>query len=202
MTLRRGAYTEGQKGGMRMVRLRTSLMILGVLPALVGAVGCLPGFIPPVPVQPWVTERMEDKYAHPNDRRTAIMPPIRDGFPAPLCQDAPSEQEVLRTMPRVSRGVPFVREEFRDDIEIVCEKLVDKIDPPRFFPLVGPAQLHHCHWKCTIYYTETIQSAQPFPVRIKKHRVEVVYIDKDHLHQYVGCDPEAQKLAAKEHSQY
>jgi len=185
-----------------MVRLKTGLMLLGVLPAVVGAIGCLPGFVPPVPVQPWVTERMEEKYAHPNDHRSAIMPPIRDGFPAPLCQDAPSEQEVLRAMPHVARGVPFVYEEFRDDVEIVCEKLVDKIDPVRFFPVVGPAQLHHCHWKCTIYYTQTVQSDQPFPVKVKKHRVEVVYIDKDHLHQYVGCDPEAQKLATKEHSQY
>ena len=185
-----------------MVRLRTGLMLLGLLPALVGVTGCLPGFWPIVPVQPWATERMEDKYLHKNDHRTPIMPPIRDGFPPPLCQDEPSEQEVLRAMPRVVRGVPYVYEEFRDDIEIVCEKLVDKIDPPRFFPLVGPAQLHHCHWKCTIYYTETVQTDQPFPVKLKKHRVEVVYIDKDHLHQYVGCDPEAQKLATKEHIQY
>ena len=173
-------------------------MLLGVLPALVGAVGCVPGFIPPVPVQPWVTERMEDKYAHPNDHRTAIMPPIRDGFPAPLCQDAPGEQEVLRAMPRVSRGVPFVREEFRDDIEIVCEKLVDKIDPPRFFPLVGPAQLHHCHWKCTIYYTETIQSNYPFPYKCPRPRVQVVYIDKDHLHLYPGGTPETQQQITRD----
>jgi hypothetical protein len=185
-----------------MVRLRTGLCLLGLLPALVGVGGCLPGFIPIVPVQPWVNERMEEKYAHQNDYRTAILPPIRDGFPLPLCQDEPSEQEILRAMPHVRRGVPFVFEEFRDDIEIVTEKLVDKIDPPRFFPLVGPAQLHHCHWKCTIYYTETVQSDQPFPVKVKKHRVEVVYIDKDHLHQYVGCDPEAQRLATKEHTQY
>ena len=68
-------------------------------------------------------------------------------------------------------------------IEIVCEKLVDKIDPPRFFPLVGPAQLHHCHWKCTVYYTETIESGYPFPFRCVRPRVQVVYIDLDHLHE-------------------
>jgi hypothetical protein len=188
-----------------MARLRTGLLLVGVVLAPAALSGCLPtffGFVPPVPVQPWVTERMEDKYLHKNDYRTPIMPPIRDGFPPPLCTDEPSEQEVLRAMPRVARGVPYVYEEFRDDIEIVCEKLVDKIDPPRFFPLVGPAQLHHCHWKCTIYYTETVQSDQPFPVKLKRRRIEVVYIDKDHLHQYVGCDPEAQKLATKEHTQY
>ena len=35
-------------------------------------------------------------------------------------------------------------------------------------PLVGPAQLHHCHWECVIYYTETIQSDYPFPTYIRK----------------------------------
>ena len=49
----------------------------------------------------------------------------------------------------------YVYEEFRDKIEVTSERMVDKIDPVRFFPVVGPAQLHHCHWKCTIYYTET-----------------------------------------------
>ena len=175
-----------------MARLRAGLLLLLGAAAIPSLTGCLHmiGFVPPVPVQPWVTERMEDKYLHLNDHRTPIMPPIRDGFPPPLCVDEPTEQEVLRAMPRVARGVPFVYEEFRDDIEIVCEKLVDKIDPPRFFPLVGPAQLHHCHWKCTIYYTETIESGYPFPFRCKKPRVEVIYIDKDHLHLCPGGTPE------------
>jgi len=186
-----------------MASWRTKLLMVGALLAPLGLTGCWGAHLAPlIPVQPWVTERMEEKYLHENDHRTAIMPPIREGFPPPLCQDEPSEMEVLRAMPQVTRGVPFLYEEFRDDIDIVCEKLVDKIDPPRFFPLVGPAQLHHCHWKCTIYYTETIQSSQPFPVKLKKRRIEVVYIDKDHLHQYVGCDPETQQKITREHVGY
>ena len=114
----------------------------------------------------------------------------------------PREQEVLRAMPRVSRGVPYFYEEFRDDITIVNERLVDKIDPPRFFPLVGPAQLHHCHWKSTIYYTETVQSSYPFPVKVVKHRVEVVYIDKDHLHMYVGPNPVIQAAVTRDVAGY
>jgi hypothetical protein len=94
-------------------------------------------------------------------------------------------------MPRVTRGIPYVYEEFRDDIQVVSELIKDTVDPPRFFPLVGPAQLHHCHWKCTIYYTETIESGYPFPFRCKRPRVEVVYIDKDHLHLYPHGGPEA-----------
>jgi hypothetical protein len=166
--------------------------------------GCNPlgmGFLTPVPVQPWAAERIEDRINSRNDSRTPIMPPIRDGFPAPICEDQPTEREVLRVLSRVRRGVPFINEEFRDDIRIHCERIVDKIDPPRTFPLVGLAQLHHCHWKCTIYYTETLQSDYPFPYKLKKRRVEVVYIDKDHLHLYVGPDPEMQKSTTRELTQ-
>ncbi len=156
----------------------------------------------PIPIQPWVTERMEEKYLHENDFRTPIMPPIRRGFPPPICEDPPSDREVLRALEPVLRGVPYILEEFRDDIVIVRERLVDKIDPPRFYPLVGLAQLHHCHWKCTIYFTETVQSDYPFPVKLVKPRIEVIYIDKDHLHLYVGDDPELQKEITRELSQY
>jgi hypothetical protein len=173
-----------------------------VIAAMLGCtgLGCMtnPPFPLVVPIQPWVAERMEDKYQHPNDNRTPIMPPLRDGFPAPICEDPPTELEVIRAMPRMTRGVPYVYEEHRDDIEIVPEKLVDKIDPPRFFPLVGPAQLHHCHWKCTIYYKETVISSYPFPCKIVKDRVQVVYIDKDHLHLWVGNKPESQAAVARD----
>jgi hypothetical protein len=160
------------------------------------------GIFTPIPVMPWATEVIEKKVCHENDHRTPIMPPIRDGYPPPICEDPPSDAEVLRTMPRVSRGVPYVFEEFRDDIRIVYERLVDKIDPPRFYPLVGPAQLHHCHWKCTIYYTQTIESGYPFAYRCKKPRVEVIYIDKDHLHMYVHNNPEAQESVFRDTSGY
>jgi hypothetical protein len=130
---------------------------------------------------------MEEKYSFESDHRTPIMPPIREGYPPPLCEDPPDQATVLRALTKITRGIPYVYEEFRDDIQVVTERIVDKIDPPRFFPLVGPAQLHHCHWKCTVYYTETIESGWPFPFRTRKPRIEVVMIDKDHLHVYT-CD--------------
>ena len=189
---------------MSWIRRKLWLLAAAVVPT--AGTGCLPGsqgiFLLPTPVQPWVTERMEDKYAHKNDFRTPVLPPIREGFPPPICEDPPSEQEVLRAMPRVSRGVPYFYEEFRDDTQIVTERLVDKIDPPRFFPLVGPAQLHHCHWKCTIYYKETVQSSYPFPVKVVKNRVEVVYIDKDHLHLFVGPNPQTQNEVTRDLAGY
>jgi hypothetical protein len=187
-----------------MTWLRRSLWALLAASPLAAA-GCNPlsmGWLTPVPVQPWVAERMDDKYMHQNDYRTPVMPPIRDGYPPPLCEDPPTEREVLRTLQKVRRGVPFVCEEFRDDIRIFSERIVDKIDPPRFFPLVGWAQLHHCHWKCTIYYRETVQSDYPFPVKVVKNRVEVVYIDKDHLHLFVGPNPATQNSVTRDLAGY
>ena len=180
-------------------------ILLAALPlAGTGCGGTLTGmgFLTPIPVQPWMAERMDDKFMHKNDHRTPVMPPIRDGYPPPMCEDPPTEREALRTLTRVRRGVPFVCEEFRDDVRVFSERIVDKIDPPRFFPLVGPAQLHHCHWKSTIYYTETVQSSYPFPVKVVKHRVEVVYIDKDHLHLFVGPNPAVQAAVTRDVAGY
>ena len=191
------------------VGLRTGLLLaVAILSPLAGS-GCTGFFWPlsmgcwtPVPVPPWVTERMEEKYQGKNDFRTVIMPPIREGFPPPLCEDPPDDAMVIRALDNVTRGVPYFYEEFRDDIQVVTERMVDKIDPPRFYPLIGPAQLHHCHWKCTVYYTETVESGYPFPVRLRRNRVEVVYIDKDHLHLCPGGGPDVQSKVTRDLSGY
>jgi len=177
---------------MSWIRYKFWMLAAASLPAL-GGVGC---------VQPWVPQRFEEKYQHENDNRTPIMPPIQAGFPLPLCEDPPSDREVLRSLPKAIRGVPYVYEEFWDDIVIVKNRIVDKIDPPRFYPLVGLAQLHHCHWECAVYYKETIQSAQPYPVYLQKQRVQVVYIDKDHLHLFVGPNPDMQREILQEMTKY
>jgi len=178
---------------MKFVRRMMLMALAVVLPAL--ASGCINpfgmGFGTPIPMQPWVPDRIEERLVYgKNDHRTPVLPPIPPGH-RPLCEDAPDLAEILRAMPRVARGVPYIYEEFRDDINFTTEKLVDTIDPPRFVPLIGPAQLHHCHWKCTVYYTETMESSYPFPFRAKARRTQVVYIDKDHLHLCVE-GPEAQ----------
>jgi hypothetical protein len=185
-----------------MSRIRYCVLLAGSLLLTVLASGCFPysmGIFTPIPVPPWVTERMEEKYCYKNDFRTPVLPPIPSGY-RPLCEDPPDRAEILRAMPRVTRGVPYVYEEFRDDIDWVVEKLVDHIDPPRFYPLIGPAQLHHCHYKCTVYYTETMQSSYPFPFKCTRRRAEVVYIDKDHLHM-VACTPESQRSITKDLSE-
>jgi hypothetical protein len=183
-----------------MGKARTLVLFAGALLVPVGLSGCLNpfgmGFATPIPIQPWVTERMEEKFCWVNDHRTPIMPPIPAGY-RPFCEDPPDRAMILRAMPHVPRGVPYFYEEFRDDIEFTVERLVDHIDPPRFYPLVGPAQHHHCHWKCTVYYTETIESGYPFPFQCRKRRQEVVYIDKDHLHM-IACTPEQQQSLTRD----
>ena len=68
-----------------MFRIRRLLLLAAaVLPALAG--GCNPltlGLWTPVPVQPWVAERMQAKYEHKNDGRVPIMPPLRPLAPLP-----------------------------------------------------------------------------------------------------------------------
>ncbi|MBM3995755.1 MAG: hypothetical protein FJ303_16630 [Planctomycetes bacterium] len=161
--------------------------------------GCSPlsmGFATPIPMQAWVADRTQERMENKNDHRVPILPAIPPGY-RPYCEDPPDQQEILRALPRVARGIPYIYEEFRDDIEFTVEKLVDKIDPPRFIPLIGPAQLHHCHYKCTVYYTETIDSSYPFPFRTKRRTAQVVYIDKDHYHLCVS-GPDAQQSVNQE----
>ncbi len=167
------------------------------LPALLA--GCSPvgmGFLTPIPVQPWMYERMNEKVCLANENYASILAPIPPGY-RPICEDPPDRQAIMRALPRPTRGIPYIYEEFRDDVEFTVEKLADVIDPPRFFPLIGPAQLHHCHWKCTVYYSETVESSYPFPFLCKRRRVEVVYIDKDHLH-LCAATPEARQSLTRD----
>jgi hypothetical protein len=178
------ARTQFERG-WDMNNLRKWLFLAGVAFAPSMLTGCGMGLGTPIPIQPWAATQIEERFNNKNDHRVPILPPIPPGHRS-YCEDPPDQQEILRALPRVTRGIPYIYEEFRDDIEFTVEKLVDKVDPPRFFPLIGPAQLHHCHWKCTVYFTETVESTYPFPFRVKRRRAEVVYIDKDHLHLCVS----------------
>jgi hypothetical protein len=179
-------HSDTEERHMKVTSKRLMTAGIMLIPALFS--GCSPfalGLGTPVPVQSWVADTIADRLENKNDHRVPVMPAIPPGH-KPMCEDPPDQREILRAMPRVTRGIPYVYEEFRDDVEFTVEKLVDRVDPPRFFPLIGAAQLHHCHWKCTVYYTETLDSSYPFPFRTKRRRSEVVYIDKDHMHLCVS----------------
>ena len=53
------------------------------------------------------------------------------------------------------------------------EKTADYLDPPRDYPLIGPGQMHHTHYKCTIYSRASDGS----------ERQEVIYVDHHHIRQ-------------------
>jgi hypothetical protein len=160
------------------------------------------GWIPVqlVKMQSCATAPMEEMGYRKNDYRTPILGGIREDAPPPPCENPPTDDYVLRVLPR-SKGIPHLYENFRDDVQIVSELLIDKIDPPRFFPLVGPSQLHHCQWKCTVYYTEVVELTYPLPIRMSRPRVQVVYIDKDHLHVYPCATPEINRGITRDLSQ-
>ena len=68
-----------------------------------------------------------------------------------------------------------------------------RADPPRHMPLVGPVQLHHAHYKCTVYFQEVTRVGWPVPhTLVDEDCQEVLYIDHDHLHMVgdvdTGCD--------------
>jgi hypothetical protein len=102
--------------------------------------------------------------------KSPILPPISEV--QPYCIESPDEATVLRAFGRKDLFEVAVR----------CEKVVDVVDPPRFYPLIGPAQLHHLHWKCEISFTER---AGISPQR----RTEVMLIDRDHLHIFPAKAP-------------
>lgn len=184
-----------------MARTRTLWLALLTAVTLAGS-GCAPfvfSHVPmPIPVPPWVSERMEDKYTSRFKERTPVMPPILPGTPPVTCMDPPSDEEVIRALPKVARGIPFVYEEFRDNFTVITELIVDQVDPCTFVPLLGPAQLHHCHYKCTVYYKERIVSGYPFPFTVENDRVQVVYIDKDHFHLCVGPEQQMQRSVTRD----
>ncbi len=99
----------------------------------------------------WMKERYD---------RVPILGPLTPGGPVQAL-DPPSDDEVMRALERahpVEGGLPLLHEMQRNNVRIVKEKIADYIDPPRFYPLIGPAQLHHAHYKCTVYYTEVTAS--------------------------------------------
>lgn len=141
------------------------------------------GTTPLIPVTPFFTQEVEDTmYEEERYRRVPILEPC-EGENAPIiCLDPPSPDEIMRALPdEVSGGVPFLAETFRNNVRITVELIVDRVDEPRFFPQAGPARLHHCHYKCTVYYDKTKRSSWPIPFTHNDETIDVVYVDKDHL---------------------
>ena len=182
---------------------RLAVLAVGVFLTTFGTSGCtlVTGFgsviyafmlfwetTPLIPVSPYYSELIESTY-HEEERydRVPILDPV-EGEHAPLfCIDSPSDDEVIRKLPNsAAGGLTFLAETRRNNIRIVVEPTVDRLDECRFYPLVGPARMHHCHYKCTVYFDKTIRSDWPIPFEHTDQTQEVVYIDHDHLIRCAG----------------
>jgi hypothetical protein len=127
---------------------------------------------------------VQDKQAsaESSDRytRVPVLPPIPPGGPGEAI-DPPSDDEVMRILDELDPG--FALGAMRRSVVIQKEKKWDFIDPPRNYPLVGWAQLHHTRWKCTVTYTKVVLPIGLGSPRMFDNTVEVVDIDHDHLHR-------------------
>ena len=181
----------------RRIRFLITSTLLGLV--AVSGVGCASSgpslgiFAIPIPVSPFFQDQQEDKFIEQERYdRVPIMGPITSGGPV-IALDPPSDDEIIRTLERshpVEGGFPFLHETQRNNVKIVKKLIADYVDPPRFYPLVGPAQLHHAHYKCTVYFTETTRVGWPVPHTKKdEEAVEVIYIDHNHLHIVGDVDP-------------
>jgi hypothetical protein len=140
----------------------------------------------PIPVSPYFQDTEErDFHIHERYARVPILGPVTSGGPA-VAIDPPSDDEVVQALERARPtrgGLPLLHEKQRNNVRIVKEKIADYIDPPRFIPLIGMANLHHAHYKCTIYFSERTINGWPVPYTLEdKEAMEVIYIDHNHFH--------------------
>ncbi len=146
----------------------------------------------PVPVSPYFQDQHEDEFwEHERYERVPILGPLTSDGPA-MALDPPSDDEVMRALERArptEGGIPFLHSVERNNVRIVKEKIADYVDPPRVYPLIGPAQQHHAHYKCTIYFDEIARVGWPVPyTRSDDDAQEVIYIDHNHLHMVGNID--------------
>ena len=94
-------------------------------------------------------------------------------------------EQFIRLLHACESGQPAAAHALGITVEPM-EPVNGRLDECRFFPMVGPARLMHCHYKCTIYYDKTIRSYWPVPFSHVDQSEEVVYIDKDHLIRCAG----------------
>ncbi|MGL4465365.1 MAG: hypothetical protein ACRC1K_24710 [Planctomycetia bacterium] len=191
MGFRQGRYLKSALGGLPVVALAGVLAVGCSVDAVYHGDLAFPFWFP-VPVPQLIGDNIQD-WKTKVYNEVPIMPPVRDYAPV-LCLDPPAEYDVIREMKKPSHpgNIPYLRETHYNNMQIVVEKLVDSIDECRFYPLLGPAQLHHCHYKVTIYFDRIRHSMYPFSWEVTDKDVEVLYIDKDHLH--ICTSPEMEDI--------
>ncbi len=109
---------------------------------------------------------------------TAAIPEERANH---VCPNPPTEDEVWSRVSKSKGDGASPSTAKRSTAVFLIEKVGEHIDPGKTYPAGGPVRLVHCHYKCTVGFDETSPSEYPLPGRKVDHRVEVVYLDKDHL---------------------
>jgi hypothetical protein len=145
----------------------------------------------PIPVSPYFQDQKEDQYwRHERYERVPILGPVTSG--PVIALDPPSDDEVMVALEEarpVEGGVPLLWERNRNNVSIVKIKIADYLDPPRVYPMIGPAQQHHAHYKCTVYYEDVRRIGWPVPHTLRDEDTqEVIYIDHNHLHMVGNVD--------------
>lgn len=177
---------------------RNAPLVLVVAAGLLASMGCtqlgpsLGILAVPIPVPAYKQKLKEDQFwNHERYERVPILGPLTSGAEI-VALDPPSDDEVMRALERiqpVQGGVPLLWERQRNNVRIVKEKISDYIDPPRVYPLIGPAQQHHAHYKCTVYYEDVRRIGWPVPHTLRDEDArEVIYIDHNHLHMVGNLD--------------
>jgi hypothetical protein len=191
---------SAQTGGPLMPRWLRGLIAGALLASLpTGMVGCGLSYvfrgISPLhptgwsfawPILPSQSQRLEADMAREERDRVPILDPAPGEFGPPPCLDPPSESEVWEKVPKFKNGCPPFYEVQRNNARFLIEKIGEKVDPCKIYPLAGPCQLIHCHYKCTVYFDELYWSDYPIPFNHRDARVEVVFIDKDYLRRCGG----------------
>lgn len=140
----------------------------------------------PVPLSPYFQDQEEREFhIHERYARVPIMGPITTGATV-RALDPPSDDEVMMALEKarpVRGGIPFLHEKQRNNVRIVKELISDYIDPPRMIPIIGFAQLHHAHYRCTVFFEERTINGWPVPYELQDNEaIEVIYIDHNHFH--------------------
>lgn len=178
-----------------------SLAVLGLTwMSLLAATGCNTTYGPrfgifgyPVPLTPYLQNMQEERFwEQERYAKVPILEPFTPGGPT-TSLDAPSDDEVMLTLEKarpLEGGFPFFHEIQRNNVRIVKDLISDSVDPVRVMPLVGPVQLHHARYRCSVYFSEVTRVGWPIPYTTKNEDAqEVLYIDHSHLHMVGNVDP-------------
>ena len=145
----------------------------------------------PGPVSPHFQQAAEDRHFEGlRHERVAVLPPITEEHHIAL--DPPTHDQVIRELNRirpVAGGVPGLEVTYRNIKGITIELVADYVDPVRVVPLIGPVQVHHAHYRATVFFEEVTHVGWPIPHQLRvENGMEVIYIDKDHFHRVGGGD--------------